>query len=296
MAKILGRGIPTAATYAILGQEYIDQLTGKRYICVKSRTITSDKVGEADHYCEWAEESAGGSGGGIIDVTELPTEGIDESVLYRVLVGTVYYGKYKQQTQVHIVNGLPEAGEDVSADMKTIDHTYYNTADGVEYVYMSETLATASGMTAGWYPASAMFAGLGYAYGGVVTSMSDMTGASTIYLLLKCSYHACKRGGWTELSNKTTFIELEATDGLLTAASGTLTDEQYATITADPKNTAIDMYSGKGHFNLPCSGWSDEVIMYKSFESNTTHMFSYVVTISPDKTWNYSVLSAELTS
>jgi hypothetical protein len=147
---------------------------------------------------------SGGGGGGIIDVAELPTEGIDESALYRVLVGTVYYGEYKQQTKVHIVNGLPETGENVSADMKTIDHTYYNTADGVEYVYMSETLASAVGMAGGWYPASTMYTGLGYAYGGVVTSMSDMTATATFYLYLefklysyKNKWEALKGIGWS---------------------------------------------------------------------------------------------------
>ena len=60
MAKLLGNGAPTSNTYGILGQEYIDKLTGKRYVCTKSATVTSNKAGEADHYCEWSEESAGG--------------------------------------------------------------------------------------------------------------------------------------------------------------------------------------------------------------------------------------------
>ena len=65
MSKILGRGVPTEKTYGILGQEYIDTLTGERYICTKSATVTSDKVGEADHRCEWELEGSGGTGGGL---------------------------------------------------------------------------------------------------------------------------------------------------------------------------------------------------------------------------------------
>lgn len=63
MAKLLGRGAPTTKTYGILGQEYINELTGERYICTKSTTVTSDKAGEADHRCEWALENSGGTGG-----------------------------------------------------------------------------------------------------------------------------------------------------------------------------------------------------------------------------------------
>ena len=72
MAKIIGRGAPTDKTYGILGQEYMDKLTGKRYICIKSATVTSDKAGEADHICEWVEESAGGGASSWNDLKDKP--------------------------------------------------------------------------------------------------------------------------------------------------------------------------------------------------------------------------------
>ena len=72
MAKIIGRGAPSSNTYGILGQEYIDKLTGKRYICTKSDHVTDDKVGEADHYCEWAEEGAGGGASSWNDLKDKP--------------------------------------------------------------------------------------------------------------------------------------------------------------------------------------------------------------------------------
>lgn len=72
MAKIIGRGAPTSKTYGILGQEYMDKLTGKRYICIKSATVTSDKAGEADHHCEWIEESVGGGASSWNDLKDKP--------------------------------------------------------------------------------------------------------------------------------------------------------------------------------------------------------------------------------
>lgn len=61
MARILGRGAPTAATFGILGQEYIDELTGIRYVCTKSTHKTGARVGEADQQCEWVPDQAGGT-------------------------------------------------------------------------------------------------------------------------------------------------------------------------------------------------------------------------------------------
>ena len=224
----------------------------------------------------------GGGGGGIIDVTELPTEGIDEQSIYRVVSeGTLYYNG-EEQGKTYCVDELPQTGEPCTTDGKSIGTVYYNTADEVLYGYVPTAVGSVLGVPEGWYPAATLMGALGYVYGGVVASMQDMTDASSFYLFLQYSYHACKRGGWTKLSNKTTtFIELKTTDNVLTNASGILTDEQYTTITADPKNTAIGWVTGNQY-------------LYKSFEANEKYLFTYLLVVNSDKTWSYTVILKEL--
>lgn len=87
MAKIIGRGAPTAATFGILGQEYIDWLTGTRYVCTKSTHKTGTRVGEADQHCEWVPEGSdnpGGTGGvsSWNDLTDKPFGEVSESITW----------------------------------------------------------------------------------------------------------------------------------------------------------------------------------------------------------------------
>lgn len=148
--------------------------------------------------------AGGGSGGGIIDVTELPTEEIDESALYRVPIGTMIFNDYIQPTDVYIVNTLPAEGVVVSGDGQNMDAVYYNTADGVLYGYLSETLAAGLNATAGWLTMDALFTALGYQYGGVVASKNDATENGKFYLILEhrlCYY----KNKWLN-TTKDTFV------------------------------------------------------------------------------------------
>ena len=128
MAKILGHGAPTSGTYAILGQEYIDKLTGKRYICTKSQHITSDKAGEADHYCEWVEEGANASS----DVSTLK-----ELVLYSSTEGSTKKFKVTVDDE-----GKITAIRAYNYTEALVASSFDNTGDGIAEVYsFSPTLS-----------------------------------------------------------------------------------------------------------------------------------------------------------
>lgn len=53
MSKILGNGKPTNKTPGIVGQEYIDKLTGTSYMCTKVNHVTGDRSGESDAVYIW---------------------------------------------------------------------------------------------------------------------------------------------------------------------------------------------------------------------------------------------------
>lgn len=53
MSKILGNGKPTNKTPGIVGQEYIDKLTGTSYICTEVKHTAGLQSGESDSAYAW---------------------------------------------------------------------------------------------------------------------------------------------------------------------------------------------------------------------------------------------------
>lgn len=132
---------------------------------------------------------AGGGGGGtsFIDITELPTENIDKNSIYRLFE---VYGVYNnlQNTTVHIVDTLPTTGENCTIDGSYFTNMYYNTTDESVYGYVDATLATAFGITAGWYPASALMTIEGLTYGGVIDDPEEIE-EDTLYFIKRYTYY-----------------------------------------------------------------------------------------------------------
>lgn len=138
----------------------------------------------------------GGGSGGIIDVTELPTENINEDAFYRLLTGTFVYNQFSQNNfTCYCVETLPEVGEPATTDMTTIT-AYYNVEDGMCYGYVDSALSSALGVPAGWYDVSMLLPVAGYAYGGVVTTLEEAILEDTFYLLLQYEIYSYK-DGWT---------------------------------------------------------------------------------------------------
>lgn len=211
MAKIIGRGAPTSDTFGILGQEYIDELTGTRYVCTKSTHKTGTRVGEADQQCEWTPEgsgSPGSSGGGIIDVAELPTVNINENAIYRLTSSGVdmYIMTDGTYTPVKLDDIIAAVGENTNFHLQVVETlpdslmlpdqstmylyivkstgiAYTNTGDGI--FTLGSLLFEADGFDKGWSTD--------------INSETEM-GFYCVAKEITITYHACKDGVWTNLS------------------------------------------------------------------------------------------------
>lgn len=97
--------------------------------------------------------SGGGSGGGIIDVTELPTENIDTSAIYRVEEGvsaTAYMGRQDVSSflPIIVVDELPSVG--IPSDMDNGITIYFLTTDQTLHCYFDAASAEMMDMPEGW--------------------------------------------------------------------------------------------------------------------------------------------------
>ena len=175
------------------------------------QTLAIKAVDEHGRPTEWKavdfpESSGGGSGGGtgaaIIDVTELPTENINEDAFYRVLTGTMLYNQFVQTNRVcYCVEQLPDVGVPaLSGDLSSIENAnvavYYNVSDENVYAYVPNELSAVFGVPAGWYPAAALMSAVGQTFNGVITNILDDPMDGTIRVLLEYVLYSYKEG-WT---------------------------------------------------------------------------------------------------
>lgn len=146
----------------------------------------------------------------IISVTQLPTENINEDVLYRLTTGMVVFngqnGRAFDDTAVYIVDSLPETGEPCSSDIGESTAIYYNTSNGAAYGYIDDRASVSLIQSVGWKSASTAFAAMGYQYSGVVTSMNDVARSSAAVLLEHALYHY--KNGWERVAGDTPFFDL----------------------------------------------------------------------------------------
>lgn len=169
-----------------------------------------NSLGERVDKLEVGGGSGSGTGEAIVDVSELPTENINEDVLYRLTTGMVVFngqnGRVFDNTAVYIVDSLPETGEPCSSDIGESTAIYYNTSKGAAYGYIDERASVSLMQPVGWKSASTAFAAMGYEYSGVVTSMNDIARSSAAVLLEHTLYHY--KNGWERVAGDTPFFDL----------------------------------------------------------------------------------------
>lgn len=111
----------------------------------------------------------------IIDVTELPTEDINEDVFYRIPNGTFYFGKDPLPTwSCIVVETLPDEGIAATYDMENFT-LYYEAISGNVYVYIDDMLGNTVGIPTGWYPIEAIMSLFGGEWGGIVFNETETT-------------------------------------------------------------------------------------------------------------------------
>lgn len=138
----------------------------------------------------------------IIDVTVLPTENINENVIYRLNIATYLFGAsagYQPfpMAKCNVVETLPTSGNpaatfDTSLNVTAIE-TYYEQSTNRNMGYVDETLSGIGNMPVGWYTAEQLFAVINRTYYGVIFSTSEMVDMG-IYLLIEYSLYTYKNG------------------------------------------------------------------------------------------------------
>ena len=174
------------------------QATGESTTDVMSQAAVTRELDKLTN--EIADQTA------IIDVVELPTEGIKEDVFYRLLTGTWVFDQFVQNHMVcHCVKVLPDTGEPaVSGDLSNLDNstitTYYNVSDESVYGYVTDELSVVFGVPAGWYPANVLMQAVGYTFAGVITNIMDDPEDGKFRLLLSYEvyYH---KDGWVSVKS-----------------------------------------------------------------------------------------------
>lgn len=143
----------------------------------------------------------------IVDVFELPNDGINTNVLYRLLTATFIHNRHVvDNSTCYIVNNRPKVGEPATNVERTIITAYYDLSDGEVYGYLDETLANGFTQLAGttinegWYNATQLFPIAGWIYDGVISSISEDPNDSTIRLLLEKKVYTYQ-DDWIELTN-----------------------------------------------------------------------------------------------
>ena len=146
-------------------------------------------------------EGLGGSSKAIIDVTELPTENINEEAFYRMLTAKwVSEGYIYNAFTCYCVETLPDTAIPATTDMQTIT-TYYCVADGVVYGYVDDMLAGYFGIPSGWYPVDMLFQTVGWYYGGVITDIKDSEWDVAFKVLLGYTLYTYKDGKWEAIKS-----------------------------------------------------------------------------------------------
>lgn len=131
--------------------------------------------------------------GGIIDVLELPTDGISDSSFYRLLTACFVNGKERvSNAAVYCVDRLPEIGEIVSDTSLSYFIAYYNVQDNDVYGYVDSTLGGAFGVPAGWYTFTMLASISGLGFNGVVTDIEDVSSNNYFTILLEYVFYIYK--------------------------------------------------------------------------------------------------------
>ena len=133
----------------------------------------------------------------IIDVLELPTEGINENAFYRVLTAKFLFGQFiKNDWILHVVETLPETGEMCWDGTTAI--AYYSVASNNTYGYVDANVSAAMEVPVGWYTADDLIPAIGSPYGGIITDITKAV-ESTVYTYLQGMLYSYANNTWTKL-------------------------------------------------------------------------------------------------
>lgn len=153
---------------------------------------------------EYLPDGYGSGGNPIIDVTELPTENINETAFYRILQGNLVVNRHVEvRYTVHCVDTLPEIGEPATNADNTQGNVYYSVSDGEAYGYVDSILSAGLGEPVGWYPAATLFEAVGYEYAGTISDILDDPVDEKYRLLLEYVLYSYKDGKWWTSHKKT---------------------------------------------------------------------------------------------
>ncbi len=181
------------------GKDGISPIVSVEDIDGGHRVTITDADGEKTFDVMDGKGGSGGGGAAIIDVTELPTENIDEDSFYRLLTGTLVFNQYVQNTYTcYCVETLPEVGEPATNLDQSQGNVYYNLSDGEVYGYVDDMLSMALSVPSGWYPASVLLGALGFQYNGVIFDILDDPRDNSFRLLLEYVIWQYK-GKWASL-------------------------------------------------------------------------------------------------
>lgn len=140
-----------------------------------------------------------GGGSAIIDVTDLPTENINECAFYRLMTGCYIYNQNTHEGfTVYCVKTLPEVGLPATNADITQGNVYYCISDNAGYGYVDTMLAMGMGVPAGWYDGATLLGALGYTYGGVITDINDDPCDGAWRLLINKDFYIYQ-DGWCKL-------------------------------------------------------------------------------------------------
>jgi hypothetical protein len=126
----------------------------------------------------------------IIDVIELPTEGVREDCFYRVPEGKMMCGKYLDvYYDVRIVELIPDIGESFERYNEALEDStytiYYETSTRNVMAYISEDWASKFKMdAAGWVDMNVIWDLWNASFGGVVTETTDIQDDDSSYRIL----------------------------------------------------------------------------------------------------------------
>ena len=109
----------------------------------------------------------------------------DEVVKVDILNGTTNLSEVNPDAYyVEIVDALPDDANVCTDTSASFTYGYHLTSDNSTKFYVDETLASALSMSAGWYDAGAMLTAFGATYGGIVSSIDEITDESAFYFLI----------------------------------------------------------------------------------------------------------------
>lgn len=206
--------------------------------------------------------SGGDSGGGIIDVTELPTENIDTSAIYRVDTTRVEHGALENGEWVlvqdpvfitNVVEELPETGTPVVSDDGSMFILYYQRKDGNIYWYCTEDMGAEVGKTAGWYADVEFWTFIGMPYGGKIYSKSEASTEAFSALIIAGTaklYHYVN-GAFEQLIteselNSNTSGSSSGGASIIYATEKPSTPQQAIYVITEDEVVEADVYAGGG--------------------------------------------------